>query len=163
MSEGGKSGKATDEGYRQQRRLVRQCVLSILYQSETVDDWQWSARQAEDFWRHLPEFSESEKDRIAAPERRKNRELVEALAGGVLRERENLDKTIMAAARNWSISRMSIVDRNILRLAVYEIKHCPDIPSVASLNEAIELARTFGDKDSPRFVNGILDHVLKLG
>ena len=71
------------------------------------------------------------------------------------------DKLITEAAIKWKLSRLSMVDKSIIRLAVYQLKHCPDIPPKVAINEAIELAKIFGSDKSPSFVNGVLDGVLK--
>jgi len=77
---------------------------------------------------------------------------------------ENLalcDELIVAAAIKWQLSRLSTVDKSILRLAVYQLKFCPDIPPRVVINEAIELAKKFSTDKSPAFVNGVLDAILK--
>jgi len=77
---------------------------------------------------------------------------------------ENLsvcDELIVGSAIKWELSRLSVVDRSILRLAVYQLKFCRDIPSRVVINEAIELAKKFSTEKSPSFVNGVLDAVLK--
>jgi N utilization substance protein B len=77
---------------------------------------------------------------------------------------ENLaqcDELIVASTIKWQLSRLSIVDKSILRLCVYQLKFCPDIPHRVVINEAIELAKKFGTDKSPAFVNGVLDAVLK--
>ena len=77
---------------------------------------------------------------------------------------ENLavcDELIAASTRQWKLSRLSPVDRSILRLAVYQLKFCSDIPPKVVINEAIELAKKFGTEKSPSFVNGVLDAILK--
>jgi transcription antitermination factor NusB len=71
------------------------------------------------------------------------------------------DELITGAALKWKLSRLSMVDKSILRLAVYQLKFCPDIPPKVAINEAIELAKVFGTDKSPAFVNGVLDGVLK--
>ena len=81
------------------------------------------------------------------------------LFAGVTEVRDDLDARISGVARNWSLKRMAATDRNALRLGLFELLHTPTAPKVV-LNEAIELARTFGDKGSPQFVNGILDRLL---
>ena len=81
------------------------------------------------------------------------------LFAGVQEVRDDLDAKISAVARNWSLKRMAATDRNALRLGLFELLHTPTAPKVV-LNEAIELARTFGDKNSPAFVNGVLDRLL---
>ena len=76
------------------------------------------------------------------------------------RERlDEIDDAIQSASRNWRLDRMSRVDRNILRLAAYELAHTPDVPTKVVINEAVELAKRFGTTDSPAFVNGILDRI----
>ncbi len=71
-----------------------------------------------------------------------------------------IDKRLQGAADNWDIARMAIVDRNILRVAVCELLHRPDVPPKSVIDEAIEIAKTFGAADSGAFINGILDAVL---
>lgn len=87
------------------------------------------------------------------------RQFAEGLVRGVHSERQVIDEAIKARSKNWALSRMPRVDLNIMRLAAYELMFRPDIPKKVSINEAIEIARRFGDKDSPAFVNGILDEV----
>ena len=81
------------------------------------------------------------------------------LIEGVLRERVEVDERISRYAENYELGRLAVVDRNILRLAIYEMLHRNDIPPVVSINEAIEIAKRFGTEESSRFVNGILDRV----
>jgi N utilization substance protein B len=81
------------------------------------------------------------------------------LVGGVLAHREEIDARIQAAATNYQLRRIAAVDRNILRVALFEMLHCPDVPPAVSINEAIEIAKAFGSEDSGRFVNGILDRL----
>lgn len=87
------------------------------------------------------------------------RAFAEELVTGVLSHREEIDRLIEEKSKNWMISRMGKVDLNILRLAVYELLHRHDIPKNVTLNEAIEVAKTFGTEESPAFINGILDEV----
>ena len=84
----------------------------------------------------------------------------ELLVAGVLQEKKELDALIGKYATNWKISRMPIVDRNILRAGVYELLWMDDVPAKVTVNEAIELAKSFGDDDASKFVNGVLDQVL---
>jgi N utilization substance protein B len=83
----------------------------------------------------------------------------EPLIRGVLQHREAIDAEIQKYAVNWDIRRMAAVDRNILRLAVYEMRHRDDIPPVVSINEAVDIAKRFSTQDSGKFVNGILDRI----
>ena len=71
------------------------------------------------------------------------------------------DEQIAKAAEKWKLSRLSLVDRSILRLGVYQLLKCPDIPDKVVINEAIELAKKYSGAQSPRFVNGVLDAILK--
>jgi len=81
------------------------------------------------------------------------------LTDGVVRHRQAIDKIIERFSRHWKLGRMSCVDRNILRLAVFELLSCPDIPAKVSINEAIEIGKKFGTEDSGAFINGILDSI----
>lgn len=80
---------------------------------------------------------------------------------GIRSKQENIDKIINKYVKNWKKERISLVDLNIMRIAVFEILFCPDIPGKVALNEAVELAKKFGEKNSASFINGILDQVLK--
>jgi N utilization substance protein B len=94
-----------------------------------------------------------------APE--KARAMVEELVRGVMEHKQEVDSMISRFAENWTIVRMASVDRNVLRLGVYEMLHRHDIPPVVSINEAVDLAKYFNSAESGRFVNGILDRVRK--
>ena len=78
---------------------------------------------------------------------------------GVWEHREEIDALIREAAENWRLERMALVDRNILRLGAYEIRHGRDIPYAVAINEAVDLAKRFGAEESGAFVNGILDRI----
>ena len=81
---------------------------------------------------------------------------------GVRQNQGEIDRLIEENAENWTLKRMTVVDRNILRVAAFELLHCPDIPFKASLNEAVELAKKFGSDESGAFINGILDKIHSL-
>src|SRR5205085_1321075 len=87
------------------------------------------------------------------------RVFAEPLIRGVLEKQKDLDSTIVKYAKNWELHRMAVVDRNILRLALYEMLFREDIPPVVSINEAVDIAKRFSTEDSGKFVNGILDKV----
>jgi len=89
----------------------------------------------------------------------KVQEFAEELVHGVQAQRGFIDEAIKARSKNWSLSRMPRVDLNVMRLAAYELMFRADIPKKVTINEAIEIVRRFGDKDSPAFVNGILDEI----
>lgn len=88
------------------------------------------------------------------------RSFAEQLVSGVLGHKNDLDALIGKYATNWKVSRMQIVDRNILRLGAYELLWLDEVPAKVTVNEAIELAKDFGDEEAAKFVNGILDKVL---
>jgi transcription antitermination protein NusB len=83
----------------------------------------------------------------------------EPLIRGTIEHRAAIDELIKKHAQNWDLHRMAAVDRNILRLAIYEMLHRDDIPPVVSINEAVDIAKKFSTQDSGKFVNGILDKI----
>ena len=91
---------------------------------------------------------ETEMRRFAAP-----------LIRGTLEHRDAIDELIKRHAKNWEFHRIAAVDRNIMRLAIYEMLHREDIPPIVSINEAVDIAKKFSTQDSGKFVNGILDKI----
>ena len=89
-------------------------------------------------------------------------DLALTLANGVFEHLSTIDRTIENAAENWTVDRLAVIDRNILRLAVYELKYLEDIPYKATINEAIEIGKRFGSEHTAKFVNGVLDRVYRL-
>jgi N utilization substance protein B len=87
------------------------------------------------------------------------RVFAEPLIRGVLEHRDALDEHIKKHVKNWEIHRIAAVDRNIMRLAIYEMLHRDDIPPVVSINEAVDIAKKFSTQDSGKFVNGVLDKI----
>jgi N utilization substance protein B len=81
------------------------------------------------------------------------------LIKGTLEHRDEADEVIKKHAKNWELHRIAAVDRNILRLAIFEMLHREDIPPIVSINEAVDIAKKFSTQDSGKFVNGILDNV----
>ena len=126
------------------RRRGRELALQALYQMEVAQPG--SSASARDLWCHFGEPEEAQ--RFAA-------ELVE----GVLEHRERIDALIVASSEHWRLSRLPQVDRNILRVATYELLGCPDVPASVAIDEAIEIAKRFGSDESSQFVNGVLDHI----
>ncbi len=131
------------------RRLAREAAVQMLYQWEVGRSPM--PEVIETFWMH------DEADAPPLPE--DARTLGVRLASGVVDTLTNLDPVISDAADNWRIERMNVMDRLILRLAVYEFLHETGTPSKVIINEALELARTFSNDDSVRFINGILDAI----
>ncbi|OPX86569.1 MAG: hypothetical protein A4E53_03003 [Pelotomaculum sp. PtaB.Bin104] len=91
----------------------------------------------------------------------KNEDFARMLVEGTLVHLETIDRIIGAISRDWNIDRMANVDRNIMRLALYEIYYCPDIPNSVSVNEAVDLGKSFGGEESGKFINGILGRVVE--
>lgn len=87
------------------------------------------------------------------------RQFTQALVKGVVSDLGEIDKLIALHSTNWKLSRMAAVDKNILRMAVFELKSFSDIPVKVTINEAVEIAKRFGSSDSGAFVNGILDNI----
>jgi len=98
------------------------------------------------FWQHLGVTAEQDA-------------FADELVTGCAQARDEIDAKIRSVSRHWRLERMSRVDRNIIRLAAYELMHLPDIPRRVTLNEAVELAKRFGNEESPAFVNGVLDRI----
>ena len=87
------------------------------------------------------------------------RNFAEARIEGVLGCQAELDRTIQEVAQNWDISRMAVIDRNVLRIATFELLYCKDIPPKVAINEAIEIGKRFSTSNSGAFINGILDKI----
>lgn len=83
------------------------------------------------------------------------------LVEGIIKNVSHIDSLIKKYVKNWEIDRMAVIDRNILRIACFELLYLDEIPPKVSINEGIELAKRFGDIDSPRFINGVLDKIYK--
>lgn len=109
------------------------------------------------FWR-LAAGEESESAPAIEP---RAKQFAEELVRGVCAHEAELDAKLRAYAEHWDLHRMGAVDRNVMRVALYEMLHCPDIPPVVSINEAVEIAKELSSLESGRFVNGILDRALR--
>jgi len=129
------------------RSKARAVALSLLYQIEIVKV---------DFHQALRDYSEN------YPQKQVVVDFFSLLVEGVITNKSSIDFLIKKHVKNWAISRMAVIDRNILRMGCFELLFLEDIPPKVAINEAIELAKRFGDIDSPRFVNGILDKIYKM-
>jgi N utilization substance protein B len=128
------------------RRKARELALNALYQGEMT-----ATKVAEKFPLLCDNFEVNKK---AIPY---GQQLVDGITGNW----DAIDKKIGESAANWRLSRMSVLDRNIIRLATYEMLFQEDVPAHVAINEAVELAKRFCADDSPSFINGILDAILK--
>jgi N utilization substance protein B len=126
------------------RRLGRELALQALYALDInpMDTHRFLAT----FWENNPSPAEA-------------RTFAGQLIEGIISHRVDLDALIKSKAQHWALSRMALVDLNLIRLAAYELLYRDDIPKKVIINEAIEIAKKFGSEDSPAFVNGILDGI----
>ncbi|MCB9881526.1 MAG: transcription antitermination factor NusB [Planctomycetes bacterium] len=128
------------------RTRAREIALQFLYMADLRDD-------AEE---GLAEFLKREsRDRQV-------REFALRVIHGVAEIKSEIDELIRSVARNWDLERMAVIDRNVIRMAVYEILYCDDIPPKVSINEAIDLGKRFSTQNSGAFINGILDRVKQI-
>src|SRR3972149_10143874 len=127
------------------RRKSREYALQMLYQYDVSHQ---SAGLSDGFW------ADNE-----APEN--IMEFSNILVDGVIKNLDKIDDKIRLSASNWSIERMAVVDRNILRMSVFELFYITDIPVKVTINEAIEIAKRFGEEESGSFVNGIIDRIVR--
>jgi N utilization substance protein B len=134
------------------RRKGREYALQILFGSDLAG----AARPAKG--REAQDFAAFWAQRRAAPD---VQSFAESLVRGVAAHLGDIDAVITRHAKNWAMARMAAVDRNVLRVAVYELLRHPDIPERVVLNEAIDIAKKYGSVDSGAFVNGILDDIVK--
>ena len=130
------------------RRKAREHALQILFQLDLRKD-KPSATVLKHFW------AEYEADDEV-------RGFAEEIVKGTYKNLPKINDLIHQCAKNWSLERMAVVDRNVLRMAIYELLYRMDIPTSVTINEAIEIAKKFGTDESGAFVNGILDRVARV-
>jgi transcription antitermination factor NusB len=127
--------------------MARECALKVLYQIEMTGRTSVNAMSM--FWEQEPEHCQEVRD------------FAFKIADGIYSNLAEIDNKLGEYATNWQLSRMAVIDRNVLRIGLYELKYSNDIPPKVAINEAVELAKKFGDHDSSKFVNGILDKIHK--
>jgi N utilization substance protein B len=127
------------------RRKARELALQFLYQLDLSGEPDPAPHEAE-FWARHP---------VDGP----TREFASAMVRGAKADQTRIDRTITECTEHWDLDRMGVVDRNILRLAVWELLGRAEVPAKVAINEAIEIAKKFGTHESSRFINGILDRV----
>jgi len=130
------------------RREARELALQALYQLDMTPGSDPTPGLAL-FWAHF-----DRRDEVQA--------FARELVDGVRAHQERIDSLIAESAEHWRLPRLSRVDRNLLRLASFELLARPDIPAPVTINEAVELARRYGSEDSAAFVNGVLDHIAQV-
>lgn len=129
------------------RRKARELALQFLYQLDLGGDRDPGPHAAE-FWARHPADQEA-------------RDYADDLVRGTKAGQARIDALIARCAEHWELERMAVVDRNILRAAVYELLSRTDVPPQVAINEAIEIAKKFGTRESGRFVNGVLDRIAR--
>lgn len=145
------------------RRVGREYALKVLFATKLVDGSDASSLLNE-FWerfRFADDALGEPLDNASTPLPTAARTFTEMLVEGVIEFRPVLDRTVKEVAKNWSLERMAPVDLSILRIATYELLYRPDIPARVTINEAIEIAKRYGTKESPSFVNGLLDKIAR--
>lgn len=151
------------------RREARERAVQFLFQHdlnppeniEAALEQFWEGQRGAEIAREKARASWGEKPEPVPPsaDDLAVRLFADPLIRGTLQHREEIDRHILKHCQNWELSRIAAVDRNILRLAIYEMLHRDDIPPVVSINEAVDIAKKFSTQDSGKFVNGILDSV----
>ena len=127
------------------RRKERERALQVLFTMDLTENWDADPENA-----------------FVYPEGKTESRLFSIeLVIGVSREKKEIDEEIQSAAKHWQLSRMNLIDRNLLRIAAFELLFCKDIPVKVSINEALELAKIYGTAEARRFLNGILDKIAK--
>ncbi len=129
------------------RRVARETALQVLFQIDFTGEVD-SLEQVIEHW--AKEFAVSEK----------NKKFTSELVEGTLKHKQDIDEKISATAHEWALDRLNTVDRNLMRLAIFEMLYYPDTPQRVTLNEAIEIAKKFGSEESGKFINGILDKLM---
>ena len=129
------------------RRKARELALQLLYQLDVQGD-ERPEPHLDDFWQRHPVDREA-------------REFTESLVRGTKRHEAEIDELISRYAENWELDRMAVVDRNILRQAIFELRWAEGVPPKVAINEALEVAKKFSTHESSRFINGILDRIHK--
>lgn len=151
------------------RRQARERTVQFLFQhdlnppenlAEALEQF-WESQRAAAIAEEKGEATWGEKIELppASADETAVRIFAEPLIRGVLEHREEIDAEIVKSVKNWSLRRIAAVDRNVLRLAIYEMLHREDIPPIVSINEAVDIAKKFSTEESGKFVNGVLDRI----
>ncbi|MDH3402108.1 MAG: transcription antitermination factor NusB [Acidobacteriota bacterium] len=143
------------------RRWGREMALQMLYQKELGASDAGEVKASFDPFEYLAARDDGEAVAVAPDLVRQALAFAGELFDGTLARRDEIDELVKSQAENWRLERMPAVDRNILRLAVYELLAEPDVPPLVVLDEAIELAKRYGSEQSGAFVNGLLDGLLR--
>ena len=136
------------------KRMGRELAMQYLFQCDLAGEGE-SEESMECFWEQAEESGEFPNNRVF----RKARTYAEKLILGVQANEFEINDMLENASKRWNLGRMSAVDRNIMRIAIYELKFCPDIPPVVIIDEAIEIGKDFSGENSGVFINGLLNGI----
>ena len=142
------------------RRRSREIALQVLHQMDAGGEPELDAdRMIARYFAHLAQEQApvSDDEAMGDAPARVDRELVNELVRGVSAHRAEIDALLTTLSRNWRLERMGIVERNVIRIALYELHYAPSVPTAVILNEAVELAKRYGTSEGVAFVNGLLD------
>ena len=143
------------------RRRSREIALQILHQMDVGGEPDTDvSRLIADYFVHLAPSgapAADEEDDPPGPPVSIDRALIEELVSGVATHHAELDELLTGLSRNWRVERMAVVERNVIRIALYELKYAENVPVAVIINEAVELARRYGAAEGGAFVNGLLD------
>lgn len=142
------------------RRRSREVALQIIHQMDLSPEMEADAALRAYFDNLWPDATTVDGEDGSASAADIERPMVEQLVRGFAQHRADLDEVLARLSRNWRVERMSPVDRNVIRLALYELQHCENVPINVAINEAIELAKRFGTAEGAGFVNGMLDRAV---
>ena len=146
------------------RRVGREYALKMLFALQLSKNQEETNQLLVNFWDNFRFADDDLGEPLAAadvPLATSSRLFAESLVNGVVEFRSVIDKKISEIAKNWSLERMTPVDLSILRIGAYELLYLPEIPNSVVIDEAIEIAKRYGTKDSPSFINGLLDKIAK--
>jgi N utilization substance protein B len=129
------------------RRLSRELVIQFLYLTEMNEGE--TANQLESFW----ENNACKEEGVQA--------FAEDILNDIFDHKKEIDAKLEKYSDNWTLSRMTVIDRNLLRMAASELMYSKTVPPKVAIDEAVEIAKKFGSEDSPNFINGVLDRILK--
>jgi N utilization substance protein B len=143
------------------RRRSREVALQVLHALDVSPELGAAGAISRTFGHLVGDRGQVEDDdTVEASPVRPDRALVEEMVRGVADRRAELDEVLTRLSRNWRLERMAVVERNIIRLALWELLHAPSVPVPVVINEAVELAKRFGTGEGAAFVNGLLDRAV---
>jgi transcription antitermination protein NusB len=136
------------------KRLGRELAMQFLFQHGFSEETN-SKKAWDNFFEQASAEHDLKENRFA----RKGREYAQELLKGILGKLEDIDSVINEKAKKWDLDRIALVDRNVMRVATYEMLFVPDVPPIVSINEAVEIARDYSGQKSGNFINGVLNGI----